>query len=184
MVYDKVIANMEWYSLRVISGREKKTRDTIMYEAEEAGLKDSIGDILVPSENVVEMRDGKKRVRNKVFFPGYVLINLRLTAELRYLMENVPGVLSFVGPKGEPVPLREEEISRILGEVEGKEGREVLAHKFRIGDAIKVIDGPFVDFTGFVEEVSGEKQKLKVNVSIFGRPTPVELDLLQVELEK
>ncbi len=175
---------MEWYSLRVISGKEKKTRDTILYEAEEANLEDSIGDILVPSENVVEMRDGKKRVRNKVFFPGYVLIRLEMTKFVRYLIENVPGVISFVGPKGEPVALRDDEVNRIIGEVEGKEGREVLAHKFMVGDPIKVIDGPFLDFTGFVEEVNDDKQKVKVTVSIFGRPTPVELDYLQVELEK
>ena len=184
MTNDKVPTEMEWYSLRVISGKEKKTRDTILYEAEEANLEDSIGDILVPSENVVEMRDGKKRVRNKVFFPGYVLIRLELTKFVRYLIENVPGVISFVGPKGEPVALREDEVNRIIGEVEGKEGREVLAHKFMVGDPIKVIDGPFLDFTGFVEEVNDDKQKVKVTVSIFGRPTPVELDYLQVELEK
>lgn len=184
MTNDKVPTEMVWYSLRVISGKEKKTRDTILYEAEEANLEDSIGDILVPSENVVEMRDGKKRVRNKVFFPGYVLIRLELTKFVRYLIENVPGVISFVGPKGEPVALREDEVNRIIGEVEGKEGREVLAHKFRVGDPIKVIDGPFLDFTGFVEEVNDDKQKVKVTVSIFGRPTPVELDYLQVELEK
>lgn len=184
MTNDKVPTEMEWYSLRVISGKEKKTRDTILYEAEEANLEDSIGDILVPSENVVEMRDGKKRVRNKVFFPGYVLIRLEMTKFVRYLIENVPGVISFVGPKGEPVALRDDEVNRIIGEVEGKEGREVLAHKFMVGDPIKVIDGPFLDFTGFVEEVNDDKQKVKVTVSIFGRPTPVELDYLQVELEK
>lgn len=184
MTNDKVPTEMEWFSLRVISGKEKKTRDTILYEAEEANLEDSIGDILVPSENVVEMRDGKKRVRNKVFFPGYVLIRLEMTKFVRYLIENVPGVISFVGPKGEPVALRDDEVNRIIGEVEGKEGREVLAHKFRVGDPIKVIDGPFLDFTGFVEEVNDDKQKVKVTVSIFGRPTPVELDYLQVEIEK
>ncbi len=182
--YNKVPAGMGWYSLRVISGKEKKTRETLLYEAEEAGLQDQIGEILVPSENVVEMRDGKKRVRNKVFFPGYILVNLSLTREVRFVVENAPGVISFVGPKGEPVPLRDDEISRILGEVSGKEGREVMAHKYNVGDAIKVIDGPFMDFTGFVEEVNEDKQKVKVTVSIFGRPTPVELDFLQVELER
>ena len=175
---------MVWYSLRVISGKEKKTKETILFEAEEADLSESLGDILVPSENVVEMRDGKKRVRNKVFFPGYILIHLRLTREVRYLIENIPGVMSFVGPKGEPIPLRDDEISRILGEVEGKEGREVMAHKFKVGDAVKVVDGPFIDFTGFIDEVNDDKQKVKVTVSIFGRPTPVELDYLQIELEK
>jgi len=182
--YDKVPAEMEWYSLRVISGKEKKTREALLYEAEEADLQDQIGEVLVPSENVVEMREGKKRVRNKVFFPGYILVSLRLTKEVRYLIENVPGIISFVGPKGKPVPLRDDEIGRILGEVEGKEGREVMARRYRVGDPIKVIDGPFVDFTGFVEEVNDDKQKVKVTVSIFGRPTPVELDFLQVELEK
>ena len=182
--YSKVSAEMEWYSLRVISGKEKKVRETILYEAEEAGITDQLGEILVPSENVVEMRDGKKRVRNKVFFPGYVLVSLHLTKEVRYLIENSPGVISFVGPKGEPVPLRDAEINRILGEVQGKEGREVMANKFMIGDPIKVTDGPFIDFTGFVEEVNDDKQKVKVTVSIFGRPTPVELDFLQVEPEK
>ena len=175
---------MAWYSLRVISGKEKKTKETILYEAEEMSLTDFIGDILVPSENVVEMWEGKKRVRNKVFFPGYVLINLALTKEVRYLVENIPGVMSFVGPKGEPSPLREEEVNRILGEVESKEGREVMAQKYRVGDAVKVVDGPFVDFTGFIDEVNEDKQKVKVTVSIFGRPTPVELDFLQIELEK
>lgn len=182
--YSKVPAEMEWYSLRVISGKEKKAREALLYEAEEAGLQDQIGEVLVPSENVVEMREGKKRVRNKVFFPGYVLVSLRLTKEVRYLIEKVPGIISFVGPKSEPVPLRDDEVSRILGEVQGKEGREVMARKYRVGDPIKVIDGPFVDFTGFVEEINDDKQKVKVTVSIFGRPTPVELDFLQVELEK
>ncbi len=182
--YSKVPAEMEWYSLRVISGKEKKTREALLYEAEEADLQDQIGEILVPSENVVEMRDGKKRVRNKVFFPGYILVCLRLTKEVRYLIENVQGIISFVGPKGEPVSLRDDEIGRILGEVQGKEGREVMARRYSVGDPIKVTDGPFVDFTGFVEEVNDDKQKVKVTVSIFGRPTPVELDFLQVELEK
>ena len=184
MAFAKVPAEMEWYSLRVISGKEKKTKETIQYEAEEQELIDDIGEILVPSENVVEMREGKKRVRNRVYYPGYILINLNLTKEIRYLLENVPGVMSFVGPKGEPSPLREFEVSRILGEVEGKEGREILAHQFKVADPVKVIDGPFLDFTGFIDEVNEDKQKVKVTVSIFGRPTPVELDYLQIELEK
>ena len=175
---------MKWYSLRVISGKEKKTKETIVFEAEEAGISDHIGGILVPSENVVEMRDGKKRVRNNVFFPGYILIHLQLTREVRYLVENIPGIMSFVGPKGEPIPLRDEEVSRILGEVEGKEGREVMAHTFKVADTVKVIDGPFVDFTGFIDEVNDDKQKGKVTGASFGRPTPVELDYLQIELEK
>jgi len=175
---------MEWYAIRGYSGKEKKIRETILSEAERNDLDDLIEEVLVPSENIVEMRDGKKRVRDKVFFPGYVLIKMELTKETQYLIENTPGVLNFVGPKGDPQPLREEEVKRILGEVEEKEGREVVETPFKVGDPIKVTDGPFVDFSGFVEEVNEEKQKVKVMVSIFGRPTPVELDYLQVELEK
>lgn len=184
MAFTQIPAEMEWFSLRVISGKEKKAKEAILYEAGEADLNDHIGDVLVPSENVVEMRDGKKRVRNKVFFPGYILICLKLTKEIRYLVENVPGVMSFVGPKGEPIPLRDDEMARILGEVAGKEGREVMGQQFRVGDPMKVVDGPFLDFTGFIEEVNADKQKVKVTVSIFGRPTPVELDYRQIELEK
>lgn len=175
---------MDWYSIRVLSGKEKKIRDALMHDAEQDGLKGHIDQVLVPSENVVEMRSGKKVVRNKVFYPGYVLIKMDLTQETRYFIENLPGVISFVGPKGEPEPLKSDEVKRILGEVETKDGREVLASRFNVGDAVKITDGPFVDFSGFVQGVNEEKQKVKVTVSIFGRATPVELDFLQVEHEK
>ncbi|MBD3273914.1 MAG: transcription termination/antitermination factor NusG [Candidatus Marinimicrobia bacterium] len=175
---------MDWYAIRGYSGKEKKIKETIMMEAERNDLDDLVDQVMVPSENVVEMRDGKKRVRDKVFFPGYILVKMELTKETQYLIENTPGVLNFVGPKGAPQPLRPEEVKRILGEVEEKEGREVVETPYKVGDPIKVTDGPFVDFSGFVEEVNEEKQKVKVRVSIFGRPTPVELDYLQVELEK
>jgi transcriptional antiterminator NusG len=175
---------MDWYTLRVISGKEKKIRENILYEVEDAGLQDEVADILVPSENIVEMKDGKKKVRNKVFFPGYILIKMNNDKKIRYLIENTNGVISFVGPNGQPQALKPEEVTRILGEVEGREGKEVVVNPFKVGDAVKVIDGPFMDFSGFVQEVNDEKQKIKVSVSIFGRPTPIELDFLQVELEK
>ena len=120
-----------------------------------------------------------------MFFPGYVLIKMNLNANTKYIVENTPGVLSFVGPKGgNPVPLRDDEIKRIFGEVERKEGLEIFETPFKKGNAIKVVAGPFIDFTGFVESVNEDKQKVKVTVSIFGRPTPIELDFFQVELEK
>ncbi len=175
---------MKWYSLRTFSGKEKKVSEAILQEAELAGMSELIPEVLVPSENVVEMRAGKKYVRNKVFFPGYIMIQMEVTVETRYLVENVPGIMSFVGPKGEPVPLKDVEVRRILGEVEERDGQEVMGTIFKAGDPIKVMDGPFVDFTGFVKEVDEAKQKVKVEVSIFGRPTPVELDFLQIELEK
>lgn len=176
---------MEWYTLRVISGKEKKIRESLLFEMDLAEMKDEVTDVLVPSENIVEMKEGKKKVRNKVFFPGYMLVKMNMSKETRYLVENVNGVISFVGSKnGLPQPLKTEEITRILGDVEGSEGKEVMAHPFKQGDSVKVIDGPFMDFSGWVKEVNSEKQKVKVEVSIFGRPTPIELDFLQIELEK
>ncbi|MBC8322694.1 MAG: transcription termination/antitermination factor NusG [Candidatus Marinimicrobia bacterium] len=175
---------MEWYTLRVISGKEKKIRDNILYEIEDVGMKDLITDILVPSENIIEMKDGKKKIRNRVFFPGYLLVNMDMNKETRYLVENITGVMSFVGPQGEPQPVKTDEINRIIGVVESGEAREVIKTLYRVGDHVKVTDGPFLEFSGYVQEVNEEKQKLKVSVSIFGRPTPVELNYLQVELEK
>lgn len=175
---------MEWYSIRVISGKEVKARESILFEADEADLSSTIEEIFVPTQKVVEVRQGKKRVKEKVFFPGYILIKMELTSEARYVVENTNGVLNFIGSNNVPLPLRATEVSRIIGEVEKKEGQEVLECPFNVGDTVKVTDGPFDDFSGFVEEINKDKQKVKVMVSIFGRPTPVELDFFQVELEK
>tara|TARA_B100000809_G_scaffold209136_1_gene212013 strand:+ start:34 stop:564 length:531 start_codon:yes stop_codon:yes gene_type:complete len=176
---------MNWYSLRVISGKEKNTEENILREAGDNDITNDIEEVFVPFEKVVEMRNNKKRIREKMFFPGYILIKMNLTANTKFVVENAPGVLSFVGPKGnKPIPLREDEIKRIFGEVERKEGMEVVDIPFKKGDAIKVIAGPFIDFTGFVEIINEDKQKVKVKVSIFGRPTPIELDFFQIELEK
>ena len=176
---------MGWYSLRVISGKEKSIETSIMREIDENDVSSEIEEVFVPFEKVVEVRNNKKRIKEKMFFPGYILIKMNLTANTKYIVENTPGVLSFVGPKGKaPVPLRDNEIMRIFGEVERKEGMEIIKVPFNKGDAIKVISGPFIDFTGLVESVNEDKQKVKVTVSIFGRPTPIELDFFQVEVEK
>ena len=175
---------MKWYTLRVISGKESKIKDNILFELDYEELSTEVNNILIPSENIVEMREGKKKVKNKVFFPGYILIEMSDSKEAKYLIENTDGVMNFVGSNGEPQTLKEDEITRILGEVEGREGREVVIAPYKVGDSVKVTDGPFADFTGFVNEVNNEKQKVKVSVSIFGRPTPIELNFLQVELEK
>ena len=175
---------MDWFTLRVISGKEKKIKETILYDISTAGMEEKISDILVPSENIVEMKDGKKKIKNKVFFPGYVLVQMTDSKEARHIIENMDGVISFVGPNGAPQALKEDEITRILGEVHGREGKEVVVAPYKVGDSVKVIDGPFADFNGYVNEVNEEKQKVKVSVSIFGRSTPVELDFLQVEIEK
>jgi transcriptional antiterminator NusG len=176
---------MDWYSLRVISGKEKNIESMILREVDENSISDEVEEIFVPFEKVVEVRNNKKRIKEKMFFPGYILIRMNLTANAKYVVENTPGVLSFVGPKGKaPVPLRSAEVKRIFGEVERKEGMEILEVPFNKGDMLKVVAGPFIDFTGSVETINEDKQKVKVIVSIFGRPTPIELDFFQVELEK
>ena len=175
---------MNWYTLRVISGKESRIKDNILFELDYQNLSSEVSNILIPSENIVEMKEGKKKVKNKVFFPGYILIEMSESKEAKYLVENTDGVMNFVGSNGDPQTLKDDEITRILGEVEGREGREIVIAPYKVGDSVKVTDGPFADFTGFVNEVNNEKQKVKVSVSIFGRPTPIELNFLQVELEK
>ena len=176
---------MDWYTLRVISGKEKKIRENILFELDTADLADNVENILVPTENVLEMKDGKKKIKEKVFFPGYLLIHLNMNKETKYIVENVNGVMSFVGSNGNPESLKPDEVKRFLGDHDGGDGpiKVTEAAPFKVGDAVKVKDGPFIDFSGIVQEVNHEKQKLKVSVSIFGRSTPVELDYLQVALE-
>ena len=176
---------MDWYTLRVISGKEKKIKENILFELDTADLANNVENILVPTENVLEMRDGKKKIKEKVFFPGYLLIHLDMNKETKYIVENVNGVMSFVGSNGNPESLKPDEVKRFLGDHDGADGpiKVTEAAPFKVGDSVKVKDGPFIDFSGVVQEVNHEKQKLKVSVSIFGRSTPVELDYLQVALE-
>ena len=173
----------KWYVVHVLSGHENKVKAFLESEISRIGLEEKIANILVPSEDVTEMKDGKKKVKNKIFFPGYILMEMMLDVDTMHLISNTPGVTHFVGTKNKPQPLRPDEIKRILGRVDEAQNRELLDVPFRVGDPIKVIDGPFTEFTGVVKEVNEEKNKLKVMVSIFGRSTPVELDFLQVELE-
>lgn len=175
--------DLRWYAIHVLSGHEKKVKAYLENEISHNGLEERIDKILVPSEEITEMKDGKKRVRTKIMFPGYMLIHMAFDKETRHLVLNTPGVTNFVGKKNEPIPLKDEEAERILGKVEGA-SKDRTHIPFHVGDAIKVVDGPFTDFTGFIEEVNEEKNKVKVMVSIFGRSTPVELDFLQVELEQ
>jgi transcriptional antiterminator NusG len=148
------------------------------------GLVELVPTVLIPLEKVFEVRDGKKRTRQKNFLPGYVLVEAVLTKKVRDVIQNVPSVISFVGTKTEPVPLRPDEIGKILDRVEERKHIETIVDTFREGDPVKVIEGPFNNFSGFVREVNQSKQKLKVEVSIFGRKTPVELDFSQVEIER
>lgn len=175
----------KWYTLRVYSGQETKVKAQLENEIAFKSLDDRFGRIVVPSEPVLEMRDGKKRLKNRVFFPGYILIEMVLDTQTKHLVQETPGVISFVGPRNHPTEVKAEEVEAVLRKVERKESEaEQVEVPFRVGDAIRVIDGPFADFTGIIEEVNEEKKKVKVSVSIFGRPTPVELDFLQIEMEK
>jgi transcriptional antiterminator NusG len=173
-----------WYALRTYSGHESRVKDILLNEVDRLGLQELVPTVLIPLEKVFEVRDGKKRTRQKNFLPGYVLVEAVLTKKVKDVIQNVPAVISFVGTKTDPVPLQPDEINKILDRVEERKNVETIVDTFREGDPVKVIEGPFNNFTGFVREVNFSKQKLKVEVSIFGRKTPVELDFSQVELER
>jgi len=175
----------KWYVLRAISGKEKKVKEYIESEVASLKLQDYITQVLIPTEKVYQIRAGKKISKERTFFPGYVLVEAVLTGEVPHLLRNIPSALGFLGTQdGEPVPLRKTEINRILGKVdELNASEEELSIPFFVDEQVKVIDGPFVGFTGIIEEVNEEKKKLKVMVKIFGRKTPLELSFMQVEKE-
>ncbi len=182
------MSDPNWYVVRVVSGKEKKVKIYLESEIEREKLEDFIPQVLIPSEKVYEMRNGKKRVRERNFFPGYVLISADLKhGEANHLINSIPGVIGFLSAGGTgqskvPVPLRQAEINRILGKVdEIDEMEEKLGTPYIIGESVKVMDGPFSGFTGTVKEVFEERKKLNVMVKIFGRNTPVELNYMQVE---
>ncbi len=171
---------MRWYVLHTYSGREAKVRDTVERLIKASGMEDRFGKVLVATEEVAEMKKGKKKVSKRKLFPSYILIEMEMSNETWSLIENVPGVTHFVGGGKKPFPIPRKEVDRILGRMEKKEGI-IPEVPFTIGEHVNVIDGPFSEFTGIVDEINPERGKLKVLVSIFGRETPVELDFLQVK---
>ncbi|QSS96428.1 transcription termination/antitermination protein NusG [Psychroflexus sp. ALD_RP9] len=174
----------KWYVVRSISGSENKVKDYIEKEISQQGLSDYVDDILVPTEKVVQIRNGKKINKEKVYFPGYIMVQANLEGEVPHVIKNVNGVIGFLGETkgGDPVPLRKSEVNRLLGKVdELSVQKETVAIPYSVGETIKVIDGPFNSFTGTIEKVNEEKRKLQVMVKIFGRKTPVELSYMQVE---
>ncbi len=173
----------KWYAVRTYSGHENRVKKFIENELAEGRFKEKIFNVFVPTEKVTVVKEGKKKSRVKAFFPGYILIEAEMDDEVKNFIKSIPSVVSFVGPKGNPVPLREDEVERFIGKVEETEIERVDV-PFRVGDSVKVIDGPFADFQGIVQEVNSEKMKLKVMINIFGRKTPVELEFTQVEIEK
>ncbi|KPL03742.1 MAG: hypothetical protein AMJ73_05455 [candidate division Zixibacteria bacterium SM1_73] len=172
---------MKWYVAHTYSGHEQKAKRYLESAIVSQGLQEKVGRVLVPMETVVEMRHGKRSAAVKKFLPSYILIEMILDRETQHLVTSAPGITSFVGASGKPVPIKPEEAERILKQVERGRTRDYEEVPFKAGDQVKVIDGPFTDFTGFVSEVNQERKSLKVMVSIFGRPTPVELDFLQVQ---
>jgi transcriptional antiterminator NusG len=169
-----------WYSVSVLSNFEKKIAEQIRASTIEKGLEEEIEEVLVPTEEVIEIRRGKKVPTERRFMPGYVLVRMEMSDEGYHLINSINRVTGFLGPQGRPMPMRDEEVNQILNRVEeGQEAPRTLIH-FDIGEKVKVTDGPFEDFEGMVEEVDDDNQRLKVTVSIFGRATPVELEYTQV----
>ncbi len=178
----------DWYVVRCFSSHEKKVKEFLLREIEEQGLEHKIKEILIPTETIVEIRSGKKKTKEKNFFPGYILVQTRYDEEINNLVQSAPSCLGFLkAGRNEvvPTPLKQREVDRILGRVmdnqEMIEKGGVIDIPFKEGDVVKVIDGPFKEFDGTVQEVLADKLKLRVLVSIFGRKTPVEVDLNQVE---
>ncbi|MEM6385006.1 MAG: transcription termination/antitermination protein NusG [Pseudomonadota bacterium] len=169
-----------WYSVSVLSNFEKKVAETIRQSVEDADLQDQIEEVLVPTEEVIEIRRGKKVTAERRFMPGYVLVRMEMSDEGYHLINSINRVTGFLGPQGRPMPMRDAEVNGILNRVEEGESAPKLMISYEVGEQVKVNDGPFEDFDGTVEEVDEENQRLKVTVSIFGRATPVELEFTQV----
>lgn len=174
----------KWYVVRAISGNEKKVKVYLESEINRLKLQDYISQVLIPTEKVYQVRNGKKVSKERSYLPGYVLIEAVLTGEIPHIIRNIPGVLGFLGSKDEPVPLRQAEVNRILGKVDelSEQGAE-FSIPYIVGESVTVTDGPFNSFSGIIEEINEEKKKLKVMVKIFGRKTPLELSFTQVAKE-
>lgn len=172
---------LKWYVVHTYSGHEQKAKRHLESAIETAGLSGKFGDIIVPTELVTEMKQGKKSTSTRKFLPSYMLVEMEVDKVTRHLVTDCPGVTNFVGAGGNPQALDPEEVERIVGHMEKGPVMKSDDMPYTAGDAVKVVDGPFADFSGVVSEVIPERKKLKVMVSIFGRPTPVELDYLQVQ---
>lgn len=173
-----------WYSLRVISGKERKIKERIELEINRNGWDDFLTQVLVPTEKVYKIRNGKKVISERNILPGYILVEAapgRLTGEVVNTIANIPNVIHFLG-KDNPIPMRDAEANRLLGKVdESQDAGETMIEPFIVGETVKIIDGPFSEFVGDIQEVNEEKKKLKVIVKIFGRGTEVEVNFVQVE---
>jgi len=172
-------AEAQWYVVHAYSGHEEKVKKNLEKRIESMDMQDKILQVLVPMEDEIEIKDGKRRHVQKRIFPGYILVKMKMSNESWFVVRNTPGVTSFVGSANSPVPLQEKEVRAIQKQM--KQEAPKIRVEFQVGESVRVVDGPFTDFHGKVDEINPEKGKLKVLVNMFGRETPVELDLLQVE---
>jgi transcriptional antiterminator NusG len=175
------VATKSWYIVHTYSGFEKKVAESLAQRVQAYGLQNEIGEILIPTEDVVEMRSGRKVVTPKRFFPGYILVEMAMSDHAWHVVKNTPKVTGFVGAGSKPTPLSKEEVEQILDQVKSAAEKPKPKYSFDKGDQVRINEGPFTSFNGIVDEVNVDKNTLKVMVTIFGRPTPVELDFLQVE---
>ncbi len=178
------VKDKKWYVVRAVSGQENKVKEYIEREISHQGMEEMVSEVLVPTEKVIQIRNGKKISKERVYFPGYVMILANLGGEIPHIIKSINGVIGFLGETkgGDPVPLRRSEVNRMLGKVDELSVKaDNVAIPFTIGETIKVIDGPFNGFNGTVEKINEEKRKLEVMVKIFGRKTPLELSYMQVE---
>ena len=181
MTEAKVIAAKHWYIVHTYSGFEQRVKDTLKQRAEAMGMGEAIDEILIPTEEVVEVREGKRTRSTRKFFPGYVLVKMTMSDEAWHVVRNTPKVTGFVGTGNKPVPLSDAEVARIVNQISVAAEKPKPKFEFRIGETVRIVDGPFSNFTGEVEEINEDRSTLKVMVTIFGRATPVELEFLQVE---
>ena len=174
--------NMKWYVVHTYSGHEHRARQLLLDRIRSAGLEDRFGEILIPTENVIEIRKGAKRQTRRKFYPGYMLVQMVLDEETYHLVKDTQKITGFVGGGAHPTPIREEEVRRITEQMQEGAAQPKTRQKFDVGMSVRITAGPFVNFTGRIEEVREEKQKLRVLVTIFGRATPVEVDFTEVEI--
>jgi len=170
----------KWYVVKAMSGQERKVKSNVEARIQVEELGDYVGRVLIPTENVSEVKGGKKKISTRLFFPGYILVEMELNERTYHFVRQTNGVLGFLGDQ-EPIPLKDEEIGDILGQIEARKEKVKPKVLFEVGEIVKVTEGPFVNFSGVINEINPEKGKLKVMVSIFGRSTPLELEYWQVE---
>ena len=177
----EVDVNKSWYVIHTYSGFEQKVKISLEEQFERSSSREALGEIIIPVEDVVEVRKGKKKVSSRKFFPGYILISVDMSRDIWYMIKNTAKVTGFLGSGGKPVPLSEDEVKTVKGQISGETSQPKPKFSFEKGESVRVVEGPFINFNGTVDEVNQSKGKVRVMVSIFGRATPVELEFPQIE---